>query len=86
MPSYDYLCEANGRVIEVSHSMQERLGTWGELCTRAGLALGDAPADAPVTRMISRPGVVRASSLKNPELPPCQTGAPCCGANSCGFG
>ncbi len=85
MPTYDYLCEANGQVIEVSHSMRERLSTWGELSQRAGVPLGEVPADAPVRRMISGPGVVRSSSLKNPELPPCQTGAPCCGANSCGF-
>lgn len=85
MPTYDYLCEANGRTIEVSHAMRERLATWGQVCEHAGIEPGDLAADTPVTRMISGPGVVRSSSLKNPELPPCQTGAPCCGANSCGF-
>lgn len=86
MPSYDYLCESNGRIVEVSHSMHERLATWGEVCARTGLPLDDVPGDAPVRRMISGPGVVRSSALKNPELPPCQTGAPCCGANRCDFG
>jgi hypothetical protein len=85
MPTYDYLCETNGHVIEVSHAMQERLTTWGELCNRAGLPLGDVSPDAPVKRVISGPHVVRSTSLKNPEVPPCQTGAPCCGANNCGF-
>lgn len=86
MPTYDYSCKANGRIIEASHSMQERLTTWGELCLRAGLPLGDTPSDTPVTRLIAGAGVIRSSSLKNPDLPPCQTGAPCCGANNCGFG
>lgn len=85
MPKYDYLCESNGQVIEVSHSMQERIATWGELCSRAGVAAGATPADAPVKKLITGGGFVHASALKNPEYPPCQTGAPCCGANSCGL-
>jgi hypothetical protein len=85
MPKYDYLCEANGRVVEVSHSMQERLSTWRELCSRAGLDPAGAPLDSPVKKLITGGNVVRSSALKNPDLPPCQTGAPCCGANSCGL-
>lgn len=85
MPKYDYLCEANGQVVEVSHPMSERLATWGELCALTGQALADTPADSPVTKLITGGGVVRASSLKNPSAPPCQTGAPCCGPGSCGF-
>ena len=50
MPSYDYLCESNGRIVEVSHKMTERLATWGDLCARAGLDRGDTPANSPVTR------------------------------------
>lgn len=85
MPKYDYLCEANGQVVEISHGMNERLATWGDLCARAGLALAGTPADSPVKKLITGGGLVRASSLKNPSAPPCQTGAPCCGANNCGF-
>jgi predicted nucleic acid-binding Zn ribbon protein len=85
MPKYDYLCEANGQIVEVSHPMSERLATWGEVCERTLQQTGDTPADAPVKKLITGGGVVRAGALKNPELPPCQTGAPCCGANSCGF-
>lgn len=85
MPKYDYLCTANGRVVEVSHGMNQRLADWGEVCERAGLALDGTPADAPVQKLITGGGVVRASSLKNPAAPPCQTGAPCCGANRCDF-
>lgn len=87
MPKYDYLCEANGQVVEVSHAMQERLSTWGELCARSGQPQGDTPADSPVKKLITSGsgGVVHASALKNPSAPPCQTGAPCCGANRCDF-
>jgi predicted nucleic acid-binding Zn ribbon protein len=84
MPKYDYFCEANGTTVEVSHPMKDRLTTWGELCARSGQDLGATPADAPVKKLITGGGVVKASSLKNPALPPCQMGAPCSGG-SCGF-
>ena len=54
MPRYDYHCPANDRTVEVSHSMSETLGTWGELCRRAGIEPGDTPADAPVHRPVNR--------------------------------
>ena len=85
MPKYDYFCEANGQTIEASHPMSERLSTWGELCARSGKDLGATPADALVKKLITGGGVVKASALKNPAVPPCQMGAPCCGANSCGI-
>ncbi len=34
---YDYRCETNGQVVELNHSMNERLETWGEPCERAGI-------------------------------------------------
>jgi predicted nucleic acid-binding Zn ribbon protein len=37
MPTYDYHCPANGRVIEVSHKISDQVASWGELCRRAGL-------------------------------------------------
>ncbi len=83
MPKYDYLCEANGQVVEVSHPMQDSLSTWGELCARAGRPQGSTPADSPVKKLITGGHVVRSGTLKTPDRPPCQTGAPCCGANSC---
>jgi predicted nucleic acid-binding Zn ribbon protein len=85
VPKYDYFCEANDRVVEVSHPMHERLATWGEVCERTGLAAGDTPPDTPVRKLISGGGIVRSGTLKNPEAPPCQSGAPCCGAGACGF-
>ena len=30
MPRYDYRCDANGRTLELSHGMNERVLTWGD--------------------------------------------------------
>jgi hypothetical protein len=53
MPRYDYLCPANGRLIEASHPMSVTLRTWGEVCQAAGLDPGKTPAAARVQRMIA---------------------------------
>lgn len=84
MPSYDYRCEANQQVYEVKHSMQETLTTWAELCRVAELDPGDIAPDTPVTRLIRTGGVVKSSSLKNPQAPPCMTGGGC-SSGGCGF-
>ena len=52
MPMYEYLCEANGEVIEAVHGMSIRYKTWGEICEHAKRSLGYTPADAPVKRLI----------------------------------
>ncbi len=83
MPTYDYRCEANDRVVEVRHGMNEVLRTWGDLCDRAGVALGDTAADAPVKRLITGGSVVSSSALSNPEAPSCGSGG--CGGGMCGF-
>ncbi len=82
MPSYDYRCPANGQVVEVKHSMQQKLTTWGEVCGLSGQALGDTPAGTPVERLISGGSLVSKSSLGSE--PPCSSG-PCCGGGGCGF-
>ena len=83
MPTYDYLCEANGQVVEVNHPMSDTLSTWGELCERAGLEAGDTPADAPVQRLATGGQVVKSSSLGD-AAPPCAAGG--CGGGMCGLG
>lgn len=85
MPSYDYRCTANDRVVEVRHGMNEALTTWGELCERARIEPGDTPLAAPVERLISGGAVVGSAALKNPSLPPCMAGGGCPGG-SCGLG
>ena len=84
MPSYHYRCKANDRVVEVRHSMQEKHSTWGEVCKKAGLALGDTPAEAPVERLVTGGAVVSRSALSNADAPSCGGGG--CGGGFCGLG
>jgi len=83
MPTYDYMCEANGRVVEVKHRMNDRLTNWGELCELAGLEVGDTPAASPVQRLATGGQVVKRGNLGD-AAPPCASG-PCCGGGGCGF-
>jgi len=78
MPTYDYLCEANGRVVEVSHRIGESLANWGELVERAGIDTGETPASAPVRRLITGAGVVSSGNLGSTERP-CDYGSACGG-------
>ena len=84
MPTYDYRCDANGRVFEVKHKMSESINTWSELCELNGWQIGDTPADAPITRLATGGQVVSRSSLGEPNAPPCAMGNGCPGG-SCGF-
>ncbi|MBK1693838.1 regulator [Chromatium weissei] len=84
MPTYDYRCETNDRVIEVSHSMRDTLSTWGELCARAGLELGDTPANAPVQRLATGGNVISGHHLGSGNAPNCATGS-CCAGGMCGL-
>jgi predicted nucleic acid-binding Zn ribbon protein len=84
MPTYDYRCETNDRVVEVNHRMSESLATWGELCERTGTTLGDTPADAPVHRLATGGNVVSSRSLGSGNAPACSTGA-CCPGGMCGL-
>lgn len=83
MPSYDYRCEANGRVVEVRHGINDKLTSWGEVCAKADIDTGDTPADAPVQRLITGGGIVGSAALSNPEPPPCGGGG--CSGGMCGF-
>ena len=55
MPTYDYFCPTNNQKVEVQHSINERIVTWGELCKLAKRDAGDTPLDTPVQRLISAP-------------------------------
>jgi hypothetical protein len=87
MPTYDYRCDTNGQVVEVSHRMSENLATWGELCTRAGIASGDTPADSPVHRLATGGNVISSTSRGSgaAPAPSCASGA-CCPGGFCGLG
>lgn len=83
MPTYDYRCEANGRVLEVKHRMSEEINTWGELCERAGIEAGETPADSPVKRLATGGQVVTSSNLGNDSAPTCGMGG--CASGMCGL-
>jgi hypothetical protein len=84
MPTYDYLCEANGRIMEVKHSMSDAIKTWGELCERTGIACGDTSPEAPVSKLATGGQVVKSSNLGSGNTPACSSGG-CCGGGMCGL-
>lgn len=69
MPVYDYRCDENGLTVEVSHPVNTKLSTWGELCYAAQFPIGDTDPMASIRKVItSAPGVavpVSNSALKN---------------------
>lgn len=67
MPIYEYHCEDNGLIIEVSHTMDKKLETWGELCFVAQVPMEDTDPLSPITRVFTRaPGM--AVSTFNSEI------------------
>jgi hypothetical protein len=83
VPTYEYRCEANGRLVEVRHKMAERLATWGELCERAGIAPGKTDPAEPVEKLISA-GFINAGTGTGTSEAACA--APACGNGFCGTG
>ena len=85
MPAYDYHCPTNGRVLEIKHRMTEELHTWGELCARAEIPLGETPAEAPIERLASTTAVRMGagSSGSAAPAPSCATGG--CAGGFCGL-
>lgn len=75
MPRYEYRCPDNDQIVEVEHSMSERLTTWGQLCDRAGIDPGKTPRSAKIEKLLSIPLVGRSSA---PESS-CRLGDGCCG-------
>jgi hypothetical protein len=75
MPTYDYYCPGNGRIIEVWHSFAVTLATWLELCQEKGIDPGDTPLDAPVERLISGGLIIKTNSRT--------ASSTCCGVRGC---
>lgn len=84
MPTYDYNCPANGRVVEVMHRMSDAIGNWGELCEKAGIEPGDTPLDSPVVRLATGGNIISSSSLGSGNAPACPSGG-CCPGGVCGL-
>ncbi|MDH5181652.1 MAG: zinc ribbon domain-containing protein [Gammaproteobacteria bacterium] len=79
MPTYDYHCDANGRTVEVKHGMNEKLFTWGELCERAGIDIGDTPVGTDIRKLATGGQVMKGGNMGS--APPCGS---CCGGGVCG--
>ncbi len=77
MPTYDYRIEATGDVIEVKHTMALTPRNWGELCQLANIDPQSIPVETGVTKLLNSAGLVKSSTLKNPESPPCANGGGC---------
>ena len=82
MPTYDYRCDVNDRVVEVRHSMNHKIQTWGELCELAGIEPGDIDQITPVARLANGGNVVKSSSLKHNAPVGCNPDM-CCGGGGC---
>lgn len=83
MPTYDYRCSANGAVVEVRHSMNDSVQTWGQVCELANLDPGEIALDAPVEKLITGGQVVNSHNLKEPAAPSCGLGG--CASGMCGL-
>ncbi len=84
MPTYDYRCDSNGRVVEVNHRMSEEVANWGDLCARTGTDPGDTPLDAPVKRLATGGHVLTGGGRSAAPEPSCPTGS-CCAGGFCGL-
>ena len=84
MPTYDYRIEATGDVVEVKHTMALTPKTWGELCLLANLDPQEIPENSEVTKLLTTVGVVKSTTLKNADAPPCMSGGGC-PSGGCGF-
>ena len=82
MPTYDYRCPANDRVVEVNHRMNDIVTSWGELCELAGIDAGATAPEATVERLATGGQVVSSGSMKD-TVPPCGGGP--CGGGMCGL-
>ena len=86
MPTYEYRCAANDRLVEVRHNMAERLATWGELCERAGISPGRTDPAAPVDKLISAGFINAGGSTGEPACAAPGCGSGFCGTGACGLG
>jgi hypothetical protein len=80
MPTYEYLCEASDRVVAASHTMTQKLKTWGRLCKHFEITSGKTGPKAKVTKLMSA-GFV---NTVNSSAAKCEM--PACGSGMCGVG
>ena len=81
MPTYEYYCEENDQSVEVIHSMNEEMVTWGELCDRGEIDCGVTPRETRVMRKLSAISLLSKKGGASPQ------GGGCCGGGGgCGCG
>ncbi len=78
MPTYEYYCEENDLTVEVIHGMDDSISTWGDLCDKAGIELGETPQNTAVTRKLSAISLLPKKGSKGDS-------GGCCGGG-CGCG
>lgn len=86
MPTYDYLCDSNGRLVAARHRISEEIQTWGELCAVAALSPDGTPMDAPVRKVFTAASpVVKSERLGSGAAPAAGCGMGACGAGRCAY-
>jgi hypothetical protein len=83
VPTYEYRCAANDRLVEVRHNMAERLSSWGELCDRAGIPPGKTDPATPVEKLISAGFIGAGTSAAEATCSMPQCGNGYCGTGAC---
>ena len=83
MPSYDYYCPENDRTVEVNHRMSELMKSWGDVCARAHIELGDTPSESPVQKQISGGAFIHSPGEGGGSVPE-YSGGSCCNGGGCG--
>jgi hypothetical protein len=83
MPTYEYYCEANGKTVDVIHSMTRELETWGEVCELAEIDAGDTTTESTVIRQLS---AISSLMPKGGDGPRGGSGGGCCGGGGGGCG
>ena len=67
MPNYEYACDANRTVVEVTHDTGTTLRNWGELCYLTGIDPGATDPAASVRRVL-RSAPAFAKTVSDGEL------------------
>lgn len=65
MPVYEYHCKENGYTVEVTHPMDKKLETWGELCFVAQIPLQETDPLAEISRVFTSPPGVAVSTFNS---------------------
>ena len=81
MPTYEYYCEVNDKTVEVLHSMDDVILTWGELCACAEVDVGDTATHTAVERKLSAVSLLPKKSEGGSS-----SGGGCCGSGGGGCG